>query len=389
MEHQSQKILIVDDDPIIRQYLREAIELLGHEVQTASGRDSFKDAYETFKPDVILLDLIMPETDGAELLKFLAASHCEIPVALMSGLDDRALRAAKRIGNSHGLRMLGGLEKPFNGTALKEMLSRTGAEKNELEAQNLLEAIDRGELRLYYQPQVCASDGRLVGAEALLRWQHPEYGMLLPGYFLELAKEPEMICSITRWVCTSALAQLGQWRRQGIEMTLSINLSSADTLAASFPCWLRDLAAENGVDPGQVILEVTEQDASTYSEQSKEVLTRLRLKGFQLAIDDFGTGYSSLAMLQRVPFGELKIDRCFIMDSAEDLESRKIVEVMVTLGQSLGLRTVAEGVEDEPTLELVRSLGIDMIQGYYTGRPMPADSFMRGFHRCASARQIG
>lgn len=388
MKHCPQRILVVDDDPVIRQYLREVIERLGYEVSTASDGETFQRSYQASKPDVILLDLIMPGTDGADLLKFLAASRCEIPIVLMSGLDDRALRAANRLGKTHGLRMFSGLEKPFDRSRLEEVLTRTGLERCRLAEQNLMEAIDRGELRLYYQPQVNAADGRLLGAEALLRWQHPEYGVLLPGYFLQLAKDPEVIRSMTRWVCSTALAQLGQWRRDNVRLTMSINLTAADVLDETFSSWLLELVADNGLETSQVVLEVTEQMATADNDEVAEALTRLRLRGFQLSIDDFGTGYSSMARLQRIPFGELKIDKCFIMEALEDPDAKTIVEVLVNLGRTLGMRVVAEGVEDEPTLNVMRELGLSVIQGYFTGRPVPAEVFMRGFHGSTWSRQI-
>jgi len=388
MKHCPQRVLVVDDDPVIRQYLREVIERLGYEVSTASDGETFQRSYQASEPDVILLDLIMPGTDGADLLKFLAASRCEIPIVLMSGLDDRALRAANRLGKTHGLRMFSGLEKPFDRARLEEVLTRTGLERCRLAEQNLMEAIDRGELRLYYQPQVNAADGRLLGAEALLRWQHPEYGVLLPGYFLQLAKDPEVIRSMTRWVCSTALAQLGQWRKDNVRLTMSINLTAADVLDESFSTWLLELVADNGLETSQVVLEVTEQMATADNEEVAEALTRLRLKGFQLSIDDFGTGYSSMARLQRIPFGELKIDKCFIMEALEDPDAKTIVEVLVNLGRTLGMRVVAEGVEDEPTLNVMRELGLSVIQGYFTGRPVPAEVFMRGFHGSTWSRQI-
>ena len=382
------RVLVVDDDPVIRQYLREVIERLGYEVSTASDGETFQRSYQASEPDVVLLDLIMPGTDGAELLRFLAANRCEIPIVLMSGLDDRAQRAANRLGKAHGLRMFSGLEKPFDRSRLEEVLTRTGLERCRLAEQNLMEAIDRGELRLYYQPQVNAADGRLLGAEALLRWQHPEYGVLLPSYFLQLAEDPEVVRSMTRWVCSTALAQLGQWRKENSRLTMSINLTAIDVLDESFSSWLLELVSDNGLETSQVVLEVSEVMAAVDNEAFAEALARLRLKGFQLSIDDFGMGYSSMARLQRIPFGELKIDKSFVMEVLEDPEAKKIVEVLVNLGRTLGMRVVAEGVEDEPTLNVMRELGLSVIQGYFTGRPVPAEDFMRGFQASTWSRQL-
>ena len=381
MNNTGQTVLLVDDDLSVRQYLQNAVEKLGYQVTTAMDGDTFKEAFKECNPDIVLLDLIIPGSDSIEMLKFLAASHCEVPVLLMSGLDGHTIQVAAKLGRAHGLRMFGGLEKPFDHGTLKDLLAKAGREKHHIAEDNLIEAIDRGELRVYYQPQVDASDGHLVGAEVLLRWQHPEYGILLPGYFLPLAQNTDVRRSITRWVCSTALSQLAEWRRLGIDMTISINLFGTDITDESFPDWLEARTTEFRVEPRQIVLEVTERDATTQIDLVREVMTRLRFKGFQLSIDDFGTGYSSFAMLQQIPFGELKIDKCFVMEALTEPGDRAIVEALVGLGTAHGLRVVAEGVEDEPTLNFMRSLGLPVIQGYHTGRPMPAETFMHGFDR--------
>jgi sensor c-di-GMP phosphodiesterase-like protein len=376
-----QTILLVDDDPAVRNYLQKAVKLLGYDVCTASDSESFERSFKACHPDIILLDLIIPGSDSMEMLKFLADFHCDVPVLLMSGVDGRTIRVAGEVGTARGLKMFGGLEKPLRFSVLQEVLAKASHEQHIIAENNLMEAIDRGELRVYYQPQVSPSDGKLVGAEALLRWQHPERGILTPDAFLPLARTPKVMRSITRWVCDASISQLGEWTREGIEMSMSINLFTSDITDESFPDWLEERVQENRVDPERIVLEVTERDAATDMDTVREVVTRLRLKGFQLSIDDFGTGYSSFAMLQQMPFGELKIDKCFVMKALREPGALAIVEALIGLGQSLGLRVVAEGVEDEPTLEFMRQLGLTVIQGFHTGRPMPAKTFLHGFHR--------
>jgi len=368
------RLLVVDDDKMIRTYLRGAAEGLGYEVVTAGETEEFRQLFRSVQPDVVLLDLVIPGTDGIEMLKFLAAAHCKVPVVLMSGLDERAIHAAQRLGAAHGLRMFGGLEKPFDREMLETVLKRCGLERRNVAGGNLLEAIDRGELRLHYQPQVAPLYRWALGVEALLRWEHPEYGLLMPAYFLPMAEKSDVICSVTRWVCSEALTQLTRWKREGHDLTLSINLSARDIKDGSFPCWLEEQVRSQDLDPSRIILELTEHEAMSDIDQALELLTRLRLKGFQLSIDDFGTGYSSLAMLQQVPFCELKIDKCFVMQSGVDPEARIIVKSVVNLGHTLGLRVVAEGVEEEEIFVRMRDLEVDVIQGYHTGRPMSAEA---------------
>ena len=380
-------ILVVDDDKMIRGFLRTAAEELGYEVTTASDTESFRRAFKSSDPDIVLLDLVIPGTDGIEMLKFLAAAHYKVPIVLMSGLDEQAIHAAGRLGHIHGLRMFGGLEKPFARHMLEEVLERCGMERQRLAQDNLLEAIDRGELRLHYQPQVDTIDRTVRGAEALLRWEHPDLGLLLPGYFLPAAEKSDAIRSVTRWVCTEATTQLARWRADGHDLNLSINLSARDINDETFPGWLERQVRDQGLDAATIVLEITEREATADLEQARETLTRLRLKGFQLSIDDFGTGYSSLAMLQQVPFGELKIDKCFVMESLTEPEARIIVQSVINLGHTLGLRVVSEGVEEEGVLDLLRELGADTIQGFLTGRPMAVEEFTSWLGSAAVARR--
>jgi len=284
------RILVVDDDEMIRGYLRNTAEGLGYEVTTASDTESFKRTFKASDPDVVLLDLILPGMDGIEMLKFLASAHCQVPVLLMSGLDERAMQAAGRLGHTHGLRMFGGLEKPFDRHMLEEVLDRCGLERQSLADDDLLEAIDRGELRLHYQPQVDAIDKRVRGVEALLRWEHPDFGLLLPGYFLPAAENSDAIHSVTRWVCAEATAQLARWHEEGHDLRLSINLSARDIKDDTFPGWIERQVHDQGLDASSIVLEITEREVSADIDQvadnnpARENLTRLRLKGFQLSI---------------------------------------------------------------------------------------------------------
>lgn len=371
------KLLVVDDDMMIRQYLSDAAQQLGYQVLTASDTESFRRTFKEEQPDIVLLDLMMPGTDGVEQLKFLAAMQCKVPVVLMSGLDGRAIHAAHRLGSAHGLRIVGGLEKPFDLNSLEQMLGHFSQERYAISKANLVDALDRNELRLHYQPQVKASSGKPCGVEALLRWEHPDYGLLLPTYFLDLAEKTGFITEITKWVCASTAAQLAQWTPSEPALSMSINLSIRDLETPDFPCWVESAVREQGLDPASFVLEVTEREAASDAKEFMEVLTRLRLKGFQLSIDDFGTGYSSLAMLQCAPFTELKIDKYFVMESERERDADVIVRSVLNLGHTLGLRVVAEGVEEPSTHERMRNIGVDVIQGFHTARPMTADACSR------------
>ncbi|MEO2093972.1 MAG: EAL domain-containing response regulator [bacterium] len=381
------KLLVVDDDEMIRQFLRTAAQGLGFEVSTASSAETFRTIFNEQQPDIVLLDLIMPGTDGVELLNYLAAMHCTVPVVLMSGLEGGAIRAAIRLGEAHGLRIVGGLEKPFDMSTLKETLGEFRQERMELSQSNLTEALENDEFRLHYQPQVHAESGQPRGFEALLRWEHPDYGLLLPAYFLSLAEESGFITSLTRWVVRQSAAQLVQWCPAELGLTMSINLSIHDLHSPNFPEWMDQAVRAEGASPHDFVLEVTEREASDDPERVLEVLTRLRLKGFQLSIDDFGTGYSSLSMVQRAPFNELKVDKSFVLESEHDSDADVIVRMVVNMGHTMGLRVVAEGVENERALRRMREVGVDIIQGYHTGRPMPASSCAQWLNMAFAGKQ--
>ncbi len=260
---------------------------------------------------------------------------------------------------------------------------------------DLRRAIERDELLLYYQPQANVRDGALYGVEALVRWNHPERGLLAPTAFIPLAEETRLIGPLTQWVIRAALRQLAEWQAIGIDVRVAVNLSAHDIHDVAFPDRLAGLLAESGVAPDRLELEITEGILLADPRRARESLLRLRTLGIGIAIDDFGTGYSSLNYLQRLPVDELKIDRSFVGDMASEEGARAIVRAVIDLADDLGLRVVAEGVEDLATWEVLAALGCDAAQGYYFSPPLPAaelllawgeDSAVRGFDATAGAR---
>lgn len=233
----------------------------------------------------------------------------------------------------------------------------------------------RDELKLHYQPKVCARSGRLLGLEALLRWNRPGKGLVPPGEFIPVAEERGLIVPIGRWVIRHACEQLARWRAQGLNVPpLALNVSAhqfgdpglLDDLGQAMR--LADLPA------GQLELELTESVLMTEPERARRLLRRMSEMGVRIAIDDFGTGYSSLSYLRRFPAQTLKIDRSFVRGLPGNGEDATIVRAVVALAHSLGLAVVAEGVETEAQLQTLRSMGCDQVQGYLTGRPMPAEA---------------
>jgi len=242
---------------------------------------------------------------------------------------------------------------------------------------DLRRAIDAGQLRLYYQPKVDLARGRLRSVEALVRWPHPTQGLIPPDRFIPLAEQTGLITRLTRRVLGAALAQRRAWARAGVPLVMDVNLSMADLHDADLPAVIATLLRTYGVPHGALRVEITESMVMVDTGRALETLARLAELGVRAAIDDFGTGYSSLASLKRLPVDELKIDRGFVRDLAHDATDAAIVAAAIGLGHGLGLRVVAEGVEDRDAWDRLAALGCDTVQGYYVSPPLPAAAFLR------------
>ena len=252
-------------------------------------------------------------------------------------------------------------------------LERQGQSPLALMAE-LRQAISANQLRLEYQPLVRLKDGELRGVEALVRWDHPERGTVPPAEFIPLAEKTRLIQPLTRWVLSSALRQARKWRSAGRAIPVSVNISMRDLVDSEFPDTVARALHEVSGAPDWLSLEITEGVIMADPQRAIETMGRLRRLGVRLAVDDFGTGYSSLSYLHRLPVDELKIDRSFISEMVGASSGANIVRASVELGHSLRLETVAEGVAEERTMELLVALGCDTAQGYFISRPLkPAD----------------
>ncbi|HEV3504434.1 MAG TPA: EAL domain-containing protein, partial [Actinomycetes bacterium] len=236
----------------------------------------------------------------------------------------------------------------------------------------LRRALERDELVLHYQPKADLLSGQILGAEALVRWQHPDHGLLGPGEFIPLAERTGLIHPLTRWVLDAALRQAAQWHRDGHHLSVAVNVSTRCLLDPGFPDQVTERLDAGQVPAGSLILEVTESAVMADPARALDVLGRLHALGVRLAVDDFGTGYSSMAYLKALPVDELKVDRSFVGHMADSSSDAVIVRSTIDLGHNLGLRVVAEGVESEEAWQRLEALGCDTAQGYYLGQPMPA-----------------
>lgn len=238
--------------------------------------------------------------------------------------------------------------------------------------QQLGQAIVSGELVLHYQPQVDANTGTLVGLEALVRWQHPQRGLLLPGHFIGIAEESGKIAEMGVWTLGEACRQMADWKARGIDMgSMSVNVSALEFRDQRLIDSVQGALGSSGLAPQELEIEITESVLMAETETSQRIIERLREIGVGIAIDDFGTGYSSLAYLKRLRPNQLKIDQSFVSDASTDSDSRAIIKGVVGLANALGLNVVAEGVETAEQLLFLRESGCHTLQGYHIARPMP------------------
>jgi diguanylate cyclase len=238
--------------------------------------------------------------------------------------------------------------------------------------RQLRAGLEHDEIAVYYQPKVDPQLGRVLGVEALVRWQHPVHGLLMPPDFLSLASRSGLMAKLTRRVLEIALGRLAAWRADGLDLTVAVNLAVSDLLDPALPDEVARLLAHHGVPPTALSLEVTEDGLIADPEGAAATLDAIAALGVRISLDDFGTGWSSLAHLRRLPVDELKIDRSFVTGMAADEDDAAIVRTTLDLARSLRLRVVAEGVEDDATWRLLADQGCDAIQGYVLSRPLPA-----------------
>jgi len=241
--------------------------------------------------------------------------------------------------------------------------------------QALAGAPEGGQIELYFQPKVSCRTGLPIGAEALVRWRHPTLGTISPDRFIPLAEQTGLIRGLSRWALETAVKQCQEWLTHGWRLSVAVNLSAYDIQDSTLPDLIGDLLERYGVPAELLTVEVTESTLVQDPDQARAVLDRLHGMGVRAALDDFGTGYSSLAYLKRLPMYELKIDQSFVRDLVTDERDQAIVASTIGLGHSLGMLIVAEGVEDQATLDLLRALGSDMVQGAYICSPQPPAAF--------------
>lgn len=382
-------VLVTDDSLTQRQYAKELCQDLGvHDLHDAANGVDALQVLGLRDVDVVLIDLEMPIMDGVELIRSMAQNKCTSSVIILSAKDPILIASVGTMAEADGLHVLGTFQKPLLPDALECSLLRfiqdtktkasepKVAPENDVTAVELGQALANGELTLAFQPKLTVQGLILKGVEALARWRHPQKGIISPGVFIPLAERHGMIDLLTRHLLQVAFEHKKTWQNYGLRFNLAFNLSPLSLADSDMVDWLCKLAEDYGIAPTEVTFEITENALLGELASAIRTLARLRLKGFHIAIDDYGTGFANAQQLSRVPATELKIDRSLVHRSAARPQQLTILASTVELAKNLNLTTVAEGVETEEDFQIIHSLGVDLVQGYYFSKPLFPDDLL-------------
>lgn len=386
MESTDLRFLVVDDEQFVRNLAVRLLKRLNHHyVATASdGHEALAFLGAVTEPvDIVICDLNMPGMDGVEFVRHVSTESFAGGIIYFSGEDERLLETATDLARSRGIQVLGSILKPLTPDGLASLIRQyqpnvavptARPAQASISENELREGLTGDNLQLVYQPKIAVASGEILGVETLARWQHQDRGVLAPPAFIPVAERCGLINDLTYRIIADAMAQTGSWLEDGIRLKVSVNVSVNTFTLDGFAGFLLDTVESQGVNPSNVVLEVTETQLMENASNCLEVLMQLRLKRFGLSIDDFGTGHSSLEQLRRIPFTELKIDRAYVHAAEQNKTARTILESSVDLGKRLGMEIVAEGAENREDWDLVESLGCHWVQGFYCARPMSSEA---------------
>lgn len=370
--------LVIDDDPVFLAVAEAIIASLGdHRVALAeNGISGLERASQTDdRLDVIILDLNMPQLDGLGFLRSLSETGFGGGIIISSGETDAVVKAARRMGELLGLRVLGALRKPFNAEALRSMIGEAGSrQRGGIPAVGTPPpaAKEQFDLLVYFQPQFDIRSRSIVGFEALTRARLNDGSIKGPDFVFDGVATPDELRTLTRTICRSAFSNLHEWRKKfGYRGTVSVNVDVALIERPDFAEDVVRLASEADVSTDSIVLELTETTLASDFTRLLESLTRLRMAGVLLSVDDFGTGGSNFDLLAFCPFTELKIDRSVIVAAPHDDNAHRFLRFCGEAARDLKLAIVGEGIETDAQLRIAASAGVEVAQGFLFSRPLP------------------
>ncbi len=378
------RLLVIDDDPDICAFVVHAAQSSGYQAAFSTDFESFKERL-TADTAVVVVDLMMPDVDGIQVLRYLSTSQCSSEIVLISGYDKKVLKVAAELAKALQLNVRASIQKPLKLNALRQVLGANGGGRKDKtpaamggespsEQIDLQRAITENQLLVHYQPQYHIKTNDLAGVEALVRWRHPTRGLLPASAFIEAFEGSGLVDELTWIVARKIVSDTKKRFSAGARVGISMNVSALSLRDLSFPDRLVAIIVENGGQPSDFVVEVTESGLVKELHTALDILARMRLKGLQLSIDDFGTGYAMMQQLQRVPARELKLDMAFVQSMLTDDTADSIVRRTLELAHDLDMFVVAEGVETADQLRALSEYGCDMAQGYFFGRPGPAEA---------------
>ena len=386
MQLTSLSVMVVEDHGFQRRVALRLLQELGltRISEAGDGRAALamlEDA--TSPPDVILVDLDLPEMDGIEFIGHVAARKLAHAVALTSALDPALLNTVQGMARAYGLRVLGVVEKPLTSAKLAGTLGLFEAAEDPravepdlaIDHDVLRRGMDADEFEPFFQPKVEISSGNVIGVEALARWRHGS-AVIGPIHFIPVFEREGMIDDFTERMLARACRWRRRWAQDGTELKVAVNVSMLNLTKVEAADRFQQIVGDHGVQPRDMVIEVTESSVMSEAAHALNVLARLRLKGFGLSIDDFGTGYSSLAQLSQIPFTELKIDQGFVSGAVQQPRKRAVVETSLDLARKLQLTAVAEGVETVDEWQMLAEFGCQLAQGFLISPAIPGEQLL-------------
>jgi len=393
--------LVVEDDDFQRKILVNMLRSLGAtSISDAANGQQALDILHSENAqlmDIAICDMNMPEMDGMEFLRHLGQENSAISIIILSMLDKALLASVAKMSLAYGMKLLGVIEKPISVAQLEALISkyaRVDIKPQQVvnagprfSLEEILQGVSAKQFEPFFQPKVDLKTGRISGAEALARWVHPKHGVIAPYEFIKLLEESSKMDELTFNILEKSVAASRILHDNGHAISISVNLSLTSLTDIRLANRITQMVREAGVDPQQIILEITESAAMTEVALALENLARLRMNGFGLSIDDYGTGYASMQQLTRIAFTELKIDQSFVKDFAANPALRIIIESSINMAHKLQVKSVAEGVETQEDWDTLKSMNCDAAQGYFIAKPMSLSSFV-DFCAEYSARQV-